>query len=95
MGKIASTFSDHIILTDDNPRNEKPMKIINDIKTGIKTKHNLSIIPSRQKAIYKAISLAHEDDFIVIAGKGNENDILYKKHIIKHNDFKILKIGLK
>ena len=29
MGKIASTFSDHIILTDDNPRNEKPMKIIN------------------------------------------------------------------
>ena len=32
MGKIASTFSDHIILTDDNPRNEKPMKIINDAK---------------------------------------------------------------
>ena len=95
MGKIASTFSDHIILTDDNPRNEKPMKIINDIKKGIKTKHNLSIIPSRQKAIYKAISLAHKDDFIVIAGKGNENDILYKKHIIKHNDLKILKIGLK
>jgi len=95
MGKIASTFSDHIILTDDNPRNEKPMKIINDIKTGIKTKHNLSIIPSRQKAIYKAISLAHKDDFIVIAGKGNENDILYKKYIIKHNDLKILEIGLK
>ena len=35
------------------------------------------------------------NDYIVIAGKGNENDILYKNHVVKHNDLKVLKARLK
>ncbi len=95
MGSVASKFSSHIILTDDNPRTENPMKIINDIKKGISKKTNLLIIPSRKKAIQKAVSLADKNDYVVIAGKGNENDILYKNHFIKHNDLKTLKTILK
>ena len=49
----------------------------------------------RKKAIKKAVSIAKKNDFIVIAGKGNENEIKYKKNIIKHNDFKVLKAILK
>ena len=95
MGSVASKFSSHIILTDDNPRTENTMKIINDIKKGISKKTNLLIIPSRKKAIQKAVSLADKNDYVVIAGKGNENDILYKNHFIKHNDLKTLKTILK
>ncbi|MED5430243.1 MAG: UDP-N-acetylmuramoyl-L-alanyl-D-glutamate--2,6-diaminopimelate ligase [Pseudomonadota bacterium] len=95
MGNVSSKFSNHIILTDDNPRNEDSMKIINDIKKGVNQKISLSIIPSRKKAIKKAVSIAKKNDFIVIAGKGNENEIKYKKNIIKHNDFKVLKAILK
>ncbi|MEC9205653.1 MAG: UDP-N-acetylmuramoyl-L-alanyl-D-glutamate--2,6-diaminopimelate ligase [Pseudomonadota bacterium] len=95
MGEISFQFSNYVILTDDNPRSENPMKIINDIKKGIKEKKNLLIIPSRKSAIHKAISLAHKNDYIVIAGKGNEDDILYKHKIIKHNDIKVLKAKLK
>ena len=95
MGSVASKFSSHIILTDDNPRTEQPMKIINDIKKGISKTTNLSIIPSRKNAIRKAIYLATKGDYIVIAGKGNENDIQYKNRIVKHNDLKVLKALLK
>ena len=95
MGIISSEFSNHVILTDDNPRNEESMRIINDIKKGINKKTNLSIIPSRKKAIMKAVSLAKKNDYIVIAGKGSENDIIYKNRIIKHNDTKVLKEILK
>ena len=95
MGKISSNFSDYIILTDDNPRTENPKKILNDIKKGIENEKKVFVIPSRKKAIYKAISLARKDDFIVIAGKGNEKNIVYKNRNILHNDFKILNSGLK
>lgn len=95
MGNISAEFSSHIILTDDNPRTEDPMKIINDIKKGINKRINLSIIPSRKSAILKAVSFATRNDYIVIAGKGNENDILYKNHVVKHNDLKVLKARLK
>ena len=43
----------------------------------------------------KAVSLAKKNDYIVIAGKGSENDIIYKNRIIKHNDTKVLKEILK
>ncbi len=72
MGKIASKLSDKIIITSDNPRNEDPFEIINDIKTGV-TKNNFEIIENREEAIKKAIQNAEENSVVLVAGKGHED----------------------
>ncbi len=71
MGKIASKYADKIYLTDDNPRNEKPDKIRNEIKKGINRK-NIYEIPQREKAIYECINNLSTGEIAIIAGKGHE-----------------------
>ena len=71
MGKIASDLSDFVIFTNDNPRNEKPDKIINDIIEDI-SKHNYQIIKNRKKAIKKGIQKLKENDILLVLGKGHE-----------------------
>lgn len=75
MAKIGYDMSDILILTSDNPRTEKPEDILKDMQEGIKdldmTKVN--IIPDRYEAIKKAVFLASEGDYILLAGKGHEN----------------------
>ena len=95
MGIIAKKYSDKIILTDDNPRNEDSMNIINDIHQKIKDKSNIYIIPNRKKAIRKALSMSTKDTVIVFAGKGNEDNIIYNDKVISHNDINYLTKSLK
>lgn len=71
MGDIAAKNSDHVIITSDNPRNEDPISIIEDIKAGI-TSDNYSVEPDREMAIKKAIEMSRKNDIILIAGKGHE-----------------------
>ncbi len=71
MGKIAASLSDDVIITSDNPRDEEPMDIIEEIKAGI-TSDNYSVEENREKAIEKAISMSKTGDVILIAGKGHE-----------------------
>ncbi|MBN1971376.1 MAG: UDP-N-acetylmuramoyl-L-alanyl-D-glutamate--2,6-diaminopimelate ligase [Candidatus Delongbacteria bacterium] len=73
MGKIASENSDITIITSDNPRNENPEEIIDEIFTGISNNFETIRESDRKKAIQLAIKLARPDDLIVIAGKGHEN----------------------
>jgi UDP-N-acetylmuramoyl-L-alanyl-D-glutamate--2,6-diaminopimelate ligase len=72
MGQAASELSDLVIITSDNPRNEEPMDIINDIITGIKGNHYL-VISDRKEAIYEALTIAESGDTVVVAGKGHED----------------------
>ena len=72
MGEIAELFADHIVITDDNPRNEPGDRIVSQILSGIQTHHNVSIIRNRAKAISYAITYASPADLIFIAGKGHE-----------------------
>ncbi len=72
MGKIAEKLADIIILTSDNPRSEDPLKIINDIKTGMNMEKEIYEIIDREEAIKKAIEIAQKDDIVLIAGKGHE-----------------------
>ena len=95
MGIIAKKYSDKIILTDDNPRNEDSMSIIDDIHKKIKDKSNIYIIPNRKKAIEKAFSMSTKDTVIIFAGKGNEDNIIYNNKVISHNDINYLKKLLK
>ncbi len=71
IAKIISENSDYFIITNDNPRNEDPNRIINDILKGVKTE-NFEVILDRREAIKKAISMAKDRDIIAILGKGHE-----------------------
>ncbi len=73
MGAISDQYSDQIILTDDNPRRESSMTIINDILKGIAHHNKVTIEPNRRIAIENTIAKASSEDIIVIAGKGHEN----------------------
>ncbi|MCX7940427.1 MAG: UDP-N-acetylmuramoyl-L-alanyl-D-glutamate--2,6-diaminopimelate ligase [Endomicrobia bacterium] len=75
MGSIATSMSDYVIVTSDNPRTEEPQKILLDIEVGIKkiNKQNYEIIVDRKEAIFKALSLARTKDIILLAGKGHED----------------------
>ena len=70
MGAAASTGSDTVTVTSDNPRCEDPLAIINDILPGISGTHTVQ--PDRRAAINTAIAAARPGDVILIAGKGHE-----------------------
>lgn len=72
MGKIASELSNELIITSDNPRNEDPYKIIEDIKSGV-VKNNFNVIENREEAIKHAILNNDDNSIILIAGKGHED----------------------
>jgi len=79
-GEIADSFSDIIILTDEDPRLEDSMSILLDIKKGIigkKEDKDLFLISDRKKAIKKALELAEPGDMIITLGKGHESSIEY------------------
>ncbi|MBQ7014822.1 MAG: UDP-N-acetylmuramoyl-L-alanyl-D-glutamate--2,6-diaminopimelate ligase [Clostridia bacterium] len=72
MGKIAEALSDKVIVTSDNPRNEEPEKIIEDILVGIKDTSKVLSVTDRREAIRLALSLAKKNDTVLLAGKGHE-----------------------
>lgn len=74
MGEVSGRLADLTIITSDNPRNEEPQAIIDDIKTGIaKTDGNYVEIIDRKDAIRYAIHHGEPGDIIVLAGKGHED----------------------
>ena len=72
MGEISTRLSDHVILTNDNPRTEDPKLIMDDIVKGIK-KDNYEIIFDRKEAIKKGLDMMNKDDILLVLGKGHEN----------------------
>ena len=73
MGDIASQLADMVIVTSDNPRNEKPETILANIVSGAKpNSDNIVSIVNRDEAIQSAILQAQSGDMVVIAGKGHE-----------------------
>jgi len=72
MAKVAERHSDTVIVTEDNPRNEDPNRIIDDICRGFSSLQSISFIRDRKEAIYYACGIASKNDTILIAGKGHE-----------------------
>ena len=85
MGRIAEKYSDKIFLTDDNPRNENPSRIRNDIKKGIK-KIKIQELSDRKKAIHKAIMSLKTGEVLLVAGKGHEKIQDYGKKKLFFSD---------
>ncbi len=75
MAKVANDNCSHIILTNEDPYDEDPGKIIHDMLPGITTTP-YEIIMDRRDAIYKALSLAKKDDTVLITGKGTDPYIM-------------------
>ncbi len=91
MANIASTLSDKLIITSDNPRTENPSVIIAEMEAGVEPQHfkkSLSI-EDRKQAIKTACQLANPNDIILIAGKGHET---YQEIMGVRYDFDDMKI---
>ena len=72
MGAVAEELADFVILTDDNPRNEAPRAILDDIERGMKKQNHIRI-ENREKAIALALRQAEKGEILLLAGKGHEN----------------------
>lgn len=91
MGEIAGKWTDFCILTSDNPRTETPVKIIEDIETGIqRTRCSYEKIENRKAAICRALDIAEPGDVIVIAGKGHETYQIFANHTIHFDDREVV-----
>lgn len=90
MGNIATTYSDYVIFTTDNPRTEDPKKIMEDIIKDNKST-NYEIIYDRKTAINKGIDMLENEDILLILGKGHENYQIIGHEKIHLDDAEIVK----
>ncbi len=97
MGHIASALSTKVIFTSDNPRNEEPEAILNDIEKGVEPQNfkKTLTITDRKQAIKTACQMAQPNDIVLIAGKGHETYQEIKGERFEFDDFKIAKKILK
>jgi len=94
MGSIASELADNVIITDDNPRNEDPKLIRQEIIRGIQ-KANYTEIADRKEAIKYGISNLKQDDILLIAGRGHESYQIIGDKKIAFSDAEITRECLK
>ena len=89
MGKIAEKYSDHVIITDDNPRNEASKEIINDILEGTTSSANVKAISNRSEAIkftLEEMAKKKSMNIMLLAGKGHENFQIIGSERFKFDD---------
>jgi UDP-N-acetylmuramoyl-L-alanyl-D-glutamate--2,6-diaminopimelate ligase len=88
-GRVAANYCDIVILTDEDPRGEDPLVILEDMASGCperKRDQDLFLIPDRKKAIRKAYALAKPGDLVLLLGKGHENSIIYARETIPYDE---------
>jgi UDP-N-acetylmuramoyl-L-alanyl-D-glutamate--2,6-diaminopimelate ligase len=93
-GRIAGEYCDIIILSDEDPRGEDSMAILEEIASGIaagagaakKRDETLFLIPDRPQGIRRAFSLAKKGDLVLLLGKGHENSIIYGDHTMPYDE---------
>lgn len=73
MGEIAERYADRVVVTNDNPRHENPVDIVEQILSGMSSPDRAYIERDRQLAIEAVIQGAAVEDVILVAGKGHEN----------------------
>ena len=91
LGEVAARLADLSILTSDNPGNEDPMQIIDEIAAAFGENKKAYIkIPDRADAIRYAVSLLQKDDILVLAGKGHEEYQLIGREKIPFSEKNII-----
>ena len=98
-GKIAASYCDTVILTDEDPRGEDSVELLKMIAVGSqeqgkKLDEDLFIIPDRKKAIRYAFSIAKKNDIILLLGKSHENSIIYKDYVMPYDEISEAQLAL-
>ncbi len=92
MGDVAAGLADTVTLTSDNPRNEDPGEILNEIVSGFSAGFTgYRIIEDRESAIRTACEQAGPGDFVLVAGKGHENYQIFRDRTVRFDDREIVK----
>ena len=92
MGELAEKYSDLVIVTDDNPRDEAPSNIRKEILDGCPS---ATEIPNRNKAIKYAVSKLEKNDLLLIAGKGHEAFQAIGTETLPFDDYTVAKEAIK
>ncbi len=80
MGRVAASLAKKVFITSDNPRNEDPEIIADEILAGIQDRTNVVVELNRKKAIEMALDAQEDEEVVVILGKGDESyQIIYDK----------------
>ncbi|MBS0185558.1 MAG: UDP-N-acetylmuramoyl-L-alanyl-D-glutamate--2,6-diaminopimelate ligase [Proteobacteria bacterium] len=100
MGKMAYTYADFIVITDDNPRSENPAQIRSEILTFLPENKqalpdNIFVIEDREKAIKWTLQHLKEDDVLLLAGKGHETGQIIGNMTYPFNDKNVTLMLLK
>lgn len=97
MAKAAAKYADRLVITSDNPRDEIPEAIIDDILAGLKdSRIPFDVVVDRTEAIYHSLKIARKGDIIVLAGKGHEDyQVLPGNEHIHFDEREIVSEGLK
>lgn len=95
MGQIAERYSDHLIITDDNPRTEDPTQIVADIMKGLLCPWAAEVEHDRGAAIAHVISCAQPGDVVLIAGKGHETYQIIGHERLPFSDSEQVQLHLK
>lgn len=85
MGEVAVSLADSVVLTNDNPRSEEPLDIIQQIASGMGSQV-ATIIEDRATAVSYAVEHANSSDLILVAGKGHENYQLIGSEKLAYSD---------
>lgn len=83
MGKVAAELSDHVIVTDDNPRSEEPASIRAAVMAGAPQAQEIG---GRRAAIAAAVAMAGPDDIVLLAGKGHEQGQIIGDRVLPFDD---------
>lgn len=94
MAKAAERLADHVVVTDDNPRNEDPLQILDEIKAGFEAPDRAAFVPGRAAAISSCIACSDRDDVILLAGKGHEDYQEIKGERLPFSDLEQASIAL-
>jgi UDP-N-acetylmuramoyl-L-alanyl-D-glutamate--2,6-diaminopimelate ligase len=85
MGRVADGLADFSVITSDNPRNEDPRQIAEEIVKGFHSQ-KYKVVLDRLEAIKEIVALAKKDDIVVIAGKGHEAYQIFKDRTVPFDD---------
>lgn len=90
LGEIADSLADFAVITSDNPGEEPPENICNDICSAFKDSSKVKIITDREKAIRYALSVAKPNDTVLLLGKGHETFQLIGKEKIPFSEREVI-----
>ena len=94
MGAIAEEIADVVVVTDDNPRNEDPARIVAGIRRGMQEPKTARVLHDREVAIRTALSEARPEDAVLVAGKGHEDYQIVGREIRPLSDRAIVRAAL-